>query len=230
MVQQGHSPGSEFRQIEEALTQHRPVAQSRGEAARYCAYNETRERFLSADVEVADFSAASLDASADATSQPPPVPATSSPPETSEPARKATKASQSWWRRLWNPDPSEPRMASRESQPWLIAYFFTGGAPVAHPVRDVSLAGLYVVTDEQWYLGTIVRITLTDQREQTVDRSFTLNAKVVRRGNDGTGLLFLLDDEKEVRSKQTPSLEDDVERVSKHQLKRFLRRLNESEA
>jgi len=86
------------------------------------------------------------------------------------------------------------------------------------------------VTDEGWYLGTIVRITLTDQREQTVDRSFTLNAKVVRRGNDGAGLLFLLDDETDIRSTQTPRLEDEVERVSKVRLKQFLRRLKESEA
>jgi hypothetical protein len=380
MVQQGPSPESEFRQIREALARHRPVAQSKGEVTRFCAYNETRERFLSADVEVADFSAATLDArlpaltpasgvalwilpfrgihpasvripldllyldrncvvldavesfpispespssslaaslvvlpaetiassrirfgdrlllcspdemrrrlqllvsarrdnqvnqdfargliglpadqpgaganvnvpkwevhsggkatpenapvdtSADATSQPPTAPAASPSPETAEPARKTTKASKNWWRGLWNRDPPEPRTASRESPPWLIAYFFTGGVPVAHPVRDVSLSGLYVVTDEQWYLGTIVRITLTDQREQTVDRSFTLNAKVVRRGNDGAGLQFLLDDEKAVRSMQTHSLEDEVERASKQRLKQFLRRLNKFEA
>ena len=380
MIQQGPSPESEFRQIEERLARNRPVAQSKGEATRYCAYNETREHFLSSDVEVADFSAATLDArllaltpgsgvalwilpfrgihpasvrvpldliyldrncvvldtvesfpifpespssslaaslvvlpaetitpirvcsgdrflfcspdemrrrlnhlvsarrdnpvnqdlgrgpvsfpadqpgagananllkwevpsggkaspekasldtSADATSLPPPAPAPSSPPGTSEPARKTTKASKNWWHGLWNRDPVEPRKASRETPPWLIAYFFTGGAPVAHPVRDISLAGLYVVTDEGWYLGTIVRITLTDQREQTVDRSFTLNAKVVRRGNDGAGLLFLLDDEKDIRSTQTPRLEDEVERVSKVRLKQFLRRLKESEA
>lgn len=146
------------------------------------------------------------------------------------PARDKTKASQSWWRRLWKPDPPEPRTATRESPPWLIAYFFTGGAPVAHPVRDVSLSGLYVVTDEQWYLGTVVRITLSDRRGPSRDRSITLNARVARRGDDGAGLRFLLDDEKGTHSEPIPILEDGVERVSKVKLNEFLRRLNEIES
>jgi len=167
---------------------------------------------------------------ADAPSQPLPAPAASPSPETAEPAWKPSKPPQNWWRRLWNPDPAEPRTASRKSPSWLIAYFFTGGTPVAHPVRDVSLSGLYVVTDEQWYLGTIVRVTLTDQRQQTIDRSITLNGRVVRRGNDGAGLQFLLADEKDIRSEQRPILEDGLEHVSRVRLKRFLRRLNESES
>jgi uncharacterized protein len=374
MVQQGPWPESEFRQIEEALARHRPVAQSKGEVTRYCAYNETRERFLSADVEVADFSPAILDARLPAltpgsgvalwilpfrsinaasvrvpldllyldrscvvldavesfpispespssslaasllvlpaetinssrirygdrlllcppdemrrrlqhlvsarrdkqrkqdfvreliefpphqpragenvdlpteeehsgrkasaenapvdTSTDSHAPAALPSLETAEPEQKKTKPSQNWWRRLWNPHPAEPRTAARESPSWLIAYFFTGGTPVAHPVRDVSMSGLYVVTDEQWYLGTVVRITLTDRREPSAERSITLNAKVVRRGDDGAGLQFLLEDKTDPQSGSSV-LEDGVELVSKVRLKQFLRRLNESES
>jgi hypothetical protein len=172
----------------------------------------------------------SLDSPADLTSQLPTALAALHPPESAAPAQETTKASKNWWRRLWNREPPEPRTASRESPPWLIAYFFTGGAPVAHPVRDVSLSGLYVVTEEEWYLGTVVRITLTDRRGPSRDRSITLNARVARRGDDGAGLRFLLDEGKDTESEPIPIIEDGVERVSKAQLHEFLRRLNEIES
>jgi hypothetical protein len=43
----------------------------------------------------------------------------------------------------------------------LVAYFWTGGAPTVNAVRSISSSGLYVVTTERWYPGTLVRMTLT---------------------------------------------------------------------
>jgi hypothetical protein len=108
------------------------------------------------------------------------------------PAQKPFKPARTWLQRLLSLDPPNVRDGSRESFPSLIAYFFTGGAPEPHSVRDISLSGTYVLTKERWYIGTVVRITLTDRFQPTVEHSITLNMTVVRWGNDGVGLKFLL--------------------------------------
>lgn len=123
------------------------------------------------------------------------------------------------------PDPADARNSNRESLSWLIAYFFTGGTPVAHLVRDVSLTGMYVFTEERWYLGTVVRMTLTDRREPTAERSLTLNATVVRWGNDGVGLQFLLHEGKGAKTGVVPTLSDSLEPIGRRQLEQFLERI-----
>jgi hypothetical protein len=112
-----------------------------------------------------------------------------------------------WLQRLLSTKREDQRGALRESIPGLTAFFFTGGPPVPHGVRDVSETGVYVLTDERWYPGTVVRITLTDQREPTAERSFTINASVMRWGNDGVGLHFVFQDKKD-RRRGNPSVED----------------------
>jgi hypothetical protein len=116
------------------------------------------------------------------------------PPETQSPEGeiKESKPKKSWFQRWLNPEPPEPRKGQRESLPGLAAYFWTGGAPIEHGVRDISPSGLFVLTDERWYPGTIVRLTLTDRRERTAERSITVSASVRRWGNDGVGLQFVL--------------------------------------
>ena len=111
-----------------------------------------------------------------------------------EPAQKAAKPAKSWLQKLINPDPPEPRKASREALHGLAAYFFTGGDPRAHAIRDISATGLYVLTEERWYPGTVVRMTLTDQGKPGSERSLTVHASVVRWGNDGVGLQFVAAD------------------------------------
>lgn len=111
-------------------------------------------------------------------------------PAVAEPAQKAAKAGKSWFQKLLNPDPPEPRKAAREALHGLAAYFFTGGDPRAHAIRDISATGLYVLTEERWYPGTVVRMTLTDQGKPGSERSLTVHASVVRWGNDGVGLQF----------------------------------------
>jgi uncharacterized membrane protein (UPF0127 family) len=97
-----------------------------------------------------------------------------------------------WLRRMLAKETPDPRTMPREALAGLIAYFFTGGTPEGHPVRDISLSGLYIVTSERWYKDTVVRITLEDRYQPATERSITVNARVVRCGNDGVALDFIL--------------------------------------
>ena len=116
-------------------------------------------------------------------------------PQTEEPWRKK----RSWLERFLSTEPDDKRTTLRESIPGLTAFFFTGGAPAPHGIRDISETGMFVLTEERWYPGTVIRITLTDQREPTAERSFTVNAIVMRWGNDGVGLHFIFQDKKDRR-------------------------------
>ena len=135
-----------------------------------------------------------------------------------DPKREKIKPTKNWLQRLWSPDPPEPRQALRESFPALSAHFWTGGIPVEQQVRDISLSGLYVVTDERWYPGTQVRMTLTDSEESKVENSITANTSVVRWGNDGVGLKFVMEDKRELHRGQAPLGSG----IDKRDLNRFL--------
>ena len=110
-----------------------------------------------------------------------------------QPAEVKAKPSKNWLQRWLSADPPDPRKATREPLSWLAAYFFTGGNPVAQGIRDISATGLYVITTERWYLGTVIRLTLIDRQKPACDRSFTVNAMVVRAGEDGLGFQFIFD-------------------------------------
>jgi len=119
------------------------------------------------------------------------------PAKTVEPPRwKSEKPARSWLQRLLAPEPSDPRQGTRQSVSGLVAYFFTGGAPVPHAVRDISATGIYVYTQERFYPGTMVRVTLTDSIEPAAERSITVNMSAVRAGDDGVGFRFVLQNPK----------------------------------
>jgi hypothetical protein len=130
-----------------------------------------------------------------------------------------------WLMRLLLGDsgPADARRAPRETLPGLITYFFNGGTPVAEEVRDISKIGMFVVTIERWYPGTVVRFTLTDQQNPSANRSIVLNAKSVRWGQDGVGLEFVLEG-KERKGESSESYERIVG-VDTAQVEDFLRRL-----
>ncbi len=144
-------------------------------------------------------------------------------------ARLAHKrlSARNWLRRWIFRDPPDPRIAARQKLSGLDAYFFTGGKPEPHPIRDVSATGVYVRTNVRWYVGTVVRVTLTDRKEPTDDRSFTVEAKVVRSGRDGVGFRYELE-KGEVPRKRTFS--DDLlgESVPKTRAELFLERMQSS--
>ena len=152
----------------------------------------------------------------------PELPKPQAAPAPAEAAQKTSKPAKSWLQRFLSPDPPQPRKAQRESIQGIAAYFFNGGQSVAHGVRDISPTGFYVFTDERWYPGTIIRMTLTDQRQPSAERSITVNAAVVRWGNDGVGLQFVLQDEKS-RGKASP--DGMMPGPTKAQVEQFLARL-----
>lgn len=141
-----------------------------------------------------------------------------------DPARQPAKQPLGRLGRWLFSDPPDPRKASRQPIAGLVAHFFTGGAPQAHEIRDVSPTGLYVVTTERWYPGTIIRMTLTkpDNGQAPSERSITIQARSVRWGNDGVGLEFLLDSNPNLKRGQASSFEP----VDAQRLNQFLTRLN----
>jgi hypothetical protein len=158
----------------------------------------------------------------------------SSPPKEIGPSQSKTEnVSQpmGWLERLLSAGSRKPelRKAPREPLPGLAAYYWTGAAPKAHSVRDISSTGLFVVTEERWYPGTLVLMTLqeTDGREDSAERSISVHSRAVRWGNDGVGLQFIPQDAPEAR-KGLNTLAHGVYRKELEQfLERLLRKENE---
>jgi len=143
-----------------------------------------------------------------------------------EPGMKDVKPPRSWLERWWSPDPRKApdmRKAPREVAPGLAAYYWTGSAPKAHSIRDISATGLYVVTEERWYPGTLILMTLQDSNdeEQTIEHSISVHSRAVRWGNDGVGLQFIPQDAPDAIKGQNPL----VHGVDKRELNQFLERL-----
>jgi hypothetical protein len=111
-----------------------------------------------------------------------------------------------WLERWLFPDSSgqDKRSGARKPAPGLIAHFWTGGPPKSHPVRNISATGMYVVTEERWYLGTQILITLTKTLDDgpRAERSITVLATAVRWGADGVGLEFVRNTAKRARRQE----------------------------
>ncbi len=86
------------------------------------------------------------------------------------------------------------RRGTRLPAPRLVAYYWDGGAPTSHEIRDISSSGFYLLTDARWFPGTMVTMTLqktapsADGSEQYV----AVQSRVIRLGTDGVGLAFSL--------------------------------------
>ena len=98
------------------------------------------------------------------------------------------------WERIAQYFKEDNRKSARQQTTRLVAYYWDGATPAPHPIRDISLTGAYLVTEQRWRPGTIV--TMTVQRIASADddpmRSIAVQAKVVRQGTDGVGLRFIL--------------------------------------
>jgi hypothetical protein len=127
----------------------------------------------------------------------------------------------SWFKRWWSPD---PRKAPRVKEPGLAAYYWNGASPMAHGIRDISSTGLYVVTEERWYPGTLVLMTLqrNDRGEECAERSISVQTRAVRWGPDGVGLQFVLAGEKDGSNGKAPILDA----ASRREFDLFLEQLN----
>ena len=85
------------------------------------------------------------------------------------------------------------RASKRHPLPGLVAYYWTGGAPQAFHIADISSVGLYLLTDERWFPGTMILMTLqrTNTDGDDPDDFISVLTKVVRWGTDGVGLSFV---------------------------------------
>jgi hypothetical protein len=143
-----------------------------------------------------------------------------------EPGMKYVKQPKNWLKRWWSPDPrSAPdlREAPRETLPGLAAYYWTGAAPKAHNIKDISSTGLYVVTEERWYPGTLILMTLQTgvDGQESFEHSISVHSRAVRWGNDGVGLQFIPQDAPAAHSGLNPL----VNGANRRELEQFLERL-----
>jgi hypothetical protein len=115
------------------------------------------------------------------------------------------------------------RRPQRYVAPRLVAYFFDGGTPTAHCIRDVSSSGMYLLTTQRWYPGTLVTITLqrTEKDQAGVKQSITVQARVMRSAEDGVGLRFVVPKTAEGRRIQQ-YVADGVEVEDQNTLTHFL--------
>jgi hypothetical protein len=142
-------------------------------------------------------------------------------------AEEEVEPPKSWLQRWFSPDRKTPELkrAPREHMPRLAAYYWTGDAPKPHSIRDISSSGLYVVTEERWYPGTLILMTLQekDNGEKITEHSISVHSRAVRWGNDGVGLQFIPQDAPGVQ-KGLESLPNGAKRKD---LERFLKRLTQ---
>ncbi len=144
------------------------------------------------------------------------------------PVEESHRPPKSWLERWWSPDPRkapDKRRFPREASSGLAAYYWTGAAPAAHNVKDISSSGLYVVTEERWYPGTLVLMTLqkNSEGENNVEKSACVHCRAIRWGNDGVGLQFIPIDDQAARQ----GLNELVNGVNRRELEQFLARLRE---
>jgi len=87
----------------------------------------------------------------------------------------------------------ERRKLRRIAVSKLVAYYWDGGVPIPHIIRNISLTGVYLETEQRWYPGTIVTITLQKIDSAITDplRAIAVQAKVIRSDADGVGLRFV---------------------------------------
>jgi hypothetical protein len=85
------------------------------------------------------------------------------------------------------------RRAQRYIEPRLVAFYWDGAVPKPRYIRDVSNTGFYLMTDQRWYPGTLITMTLqrTEKSDDGSKSSIAVQAKVIRPGEDGVAMAFV---------------------------------------
>ncbi len=88
----------------------------------------------------------------------------------------------------------EHRRAPRIQEPGLVGFYFTGGHSQPHPIRNLSVMGFYMITEERWLPGTVIRVTLQiiDSPGDDPRDTLTVLSRVVNWGADGGGFEFVM--------------------------------------
>lgn len=100
----------------------------------------------------------------------------------------------------WLLRPVKQSRALRYAQPDLLAYYWDGSVPLSREIRDISLSGAYLYTNERWYPGTLIRLILrrkqADADQSTLRESIRVLCQVVRVDAQGMGVRFIAPDRK----------------------------------
>jgi len=133
----------------------------------------------------------------------------------------------SWFIRFLRWLSTDRRGSKRHPLPGLVAYYWTGGAPQAFHIADISNNGLYLLTDERWFPGTMILMTLqrTNTDGDDPDDFISVLTKVIRWGTDGVGLSFVPSNTVDLNSGETLP-ETGVGRKALH---RFIQRVQQSD-
>jgi hypothetical protein len=93
------------------------------------------------------------------------------------------------------------RRAQRHLEPRLVAFYWDGAVPIPRYIRDVSNTGFYLLTDQRWYPGTLITMTLqrTEKSDDGSKSSIAVRAKVIRAGDDGVAVAFVFPQAEEAR-------------------------------
>jgi len=131
----------------------------------------------------------------------------------------------SWFIRFLRWLSTDRRASKRHPLPGLVAYYWTGGAPQAFHIADISNVGIYLLTDERWFPGTMILMTLqrTNTDGDDPDDFISVLTKVIRWGSDGVGLTFVPSNTVDLNSGEP--LPDTG--VGKKALQRFIQRVQQ---
>jgi hypothetical protein len=107
-----------------------------------------------------------------------------------------------WFEKLMS---QQQQRAPRHIEPRLVGFYWDGAVPKPRYIRDVSSTGFYLLTEERWYPGTLITMTLqrTEKANDGSKRSIAVQARVIRRGEDGVAVAFVFpqaEDARRVRS------------------------------
>ena len=99
-----------------------------------------------------------------------------------------------WKRRLQKLGQTERPRAERRIPVGLSAWHGDHLSPRLDKVRDISITGLFLVTEERWPIGETINLTLQGegQPEDEAELQIEVQAKVVHCKEDGVGLTFVL--------------------------------------
>ncbi len=116
--------------------------------------------------------------------------------------------------RIWHwffPKSESGHRSNRVPLPGLIAYHWSGGAPQAYHLGDLSKTGFYLLTDERPYPGTLILMTLqrTARDGEKLGDSIAVFAKVIRWGPDGVGFAFAPVESRETKIKSNRGADDE---------------------
>ena len=127
------------------------------------------------------------------------VPSAANSPKTKKKSNKSTEARKDHlgnrvirWLALDEPPP-ERRKIIRLLLQGLQAYNADGDSSKRYQVRDICPPGLYIRTEEPWQQGDLLSLVLLkeDANERDHEHRISVQARVVRRDDEGVGVAFV---------------------------------------